>query len=138
MKRSAEAYVCALYGKMKLQSVNEARSAIFWEKYNKNKTVIELSLLPPCQANLVFHLQRANPLLRHPFPLLALCLQMVVALLQWQPLLVALSEVQDGHLCLLLLLLLARLLLRLCTLCHFPTRVFPSLRRRLDLPSPEN
>ena len=60
MKRSAEAYVCALYGKMKLQSVNEARSAIFWEKYNKNKTVIELSLLPPCQANLVFHLQRAN------------------------------------------------------------------------------
>ena len=29
---SAEAYVCSLYGKSKLRSVNEARSKIFWDK----------------------------------------------------------------------------------------------------------
>ena len=33
---------------------------IFWEKYNKNKTIIELSLLPPCRANLIHHLKRIN------------------------------------------------------------------------------
>ena len=32
-----ENFVCALYGRSKLHSVNEARSSIFWDKYNKNK-----------------------------------------------------------------------------------------------------
>ena len=57
---AAEAYVCALYGKMKLRSVNEARIKIFWEKYNKNKKIVELSMLPPCRENLILHLKRAN------------------------------------------------------------------------------
>ena len=60
MIADAEAYVCALYGKMKLRSVNEAWIKIFLEKYNKNKRIIELSMLPPCRANLVLHLKRAN------------------------------------------------------------------------------
>ena len=56
----AEAYVCALYGKMKLRSVNEARVKIFWEKYDKSKKIVELSMIPPCRINLIYHLQRAN------------------------------------------------------------------------------
>ena len=60
MIEQAESYVCALYGKMKLRTVNEARAKIFWEKYNKSKKVIELSMLPPCKANLIFHVQRSN------------------------------------------------------------------------------
>ena len=35
-ERSVEKYVCALYGRSKLISVDEARSSIFWDKYNKN------------------------------------------------------------------------------------------------------
>ena len=57
---SAEAYVCSLYGRSKLRSVNEARSKIFWDKYSKNKKIVELCMLPPCQANLLFHLKRSN------------------------------------------------------------------------------
>ena len=57
---SAQEYVCALYGKPKTKQVNEARSQIFWEKYKKKKQVTELCLLPPCEENLKYHLQRSN------------------------------------------------------------------------------
>ena len=57
---SAEEYVCALYGKPKIKIVNEARAKIFWDKYKKSKKVTELCLLPPCQNNLRYHLQRSN------------------------------------------------------------------------------
>ena len=55
-----ERYVCSLYGRGKLESVNEARSSIFWDKYNKDKKIVELSMLPPCNGNLVLHLKRSN------------------------------------------------------------------------------
>ena len=61
---AAESYVCALYGKPKFKNVNEARAKIFWDKYNKKKRIIELSLLPPCKTNLHLHVKRANHVAR--------------------------------------------------------------------------
>ena len=55
-----EKYVCALYGRVKLQSVNEARASIFWDKYNKDKKIVDLCMLPPCKNNLQLHIIRAN------------------------------------------------------------------------------
>ena len=52
-----EKYVCALYGRSKLHSVNEARSSIFWDK---DKKVVELCMLPSCFGNLELHLKRSN------------------------------------------------------------------------------
>ena len=59
-KDEIEKFVCALYGKPKLKIVNEARAAIFWGKYNQSKKIADLSMLPPCQGNLMLHLKRAN------------------------------------------------------------------------------
>ena len=58
--QSIEKYVCALYGRSKLHSVNEDRSSIFWDKYSKDKKVVELCMLPPCFGNLELHLKRSN------------------------------------------------------------------------------
>ena len=55
-----EKYVCALYGRIKLGSVNEARSSLFWDKYNKDKKIVDLCMLPPCQKNLRHHIIRSN------------------------------------------------------------------------------
>ena len=55
-----EKYVCALYSRSKLHSVNEARSLMFWDKYNKEKIFVELCMLPPCFGNLELHLKRSN------------------------------------------------------------------------------
>ena len=52
-----EKYVCALYGRSKLHSVNEARSSIFWDK---DKKVVELCMLPSCFGNLELHVKRSN------------------------------------------------------------------------------
>ena len=55
-----EAFVCKLYGEKRLESVNEARQAIFWRSFEKNNKVIDLSLLPPCKCSLEKHIARAN------------------------------------------------------------------------------
>ena len=55
-----EKYVCALYGRSKLRSVSEARSPIFWDKYYKDKKIVELCMLPLCFGNLEFHLKQSN------------------------------------------------------------------------------
>lgn len=60
MINSLEEYVCKLYGRKTTQNVNDARQQIFWEKYNKNQQIVDLSLLPPCKDDLVLHIQRAN------------------------------------------------------------------------------
>ena len=58
--KTIEKYVCVLYGRSKLKNVNEVRWSIFWDKYNKEKKIIELCMLPPCFANFRLHLQRSN------------------------------------------------------------------------------
>ena len=55
-----ESYVCALNGKSKLGKVNEARSVIFWDRYNKQKKIVDLCMLLPCQGNLLLHIKRSN------------------------------------------------------------------------------
>ena len=38
-----ETFVCFLYGEKKIEHVNEARSAIFWRKMNKEHKAVDLS-----------------------------------------------------------------------------------------------
>ena len=54
-----ERFVCALYGDQRT-SVNELRNKIFLQNFEREKKIIDLSLLPPCQANLKLHTMRAN------------------------------------------------------------------------------
>ena len=53
-------FVCALYGQKKAKDTNEARSLIFWDRYNKKGKISELSWLPPCSGNLSLHIKRSN------------------------------------------------------------------------------
>ena len=53
-----EEFVCDLYGHARISSVNKLRHKIFWQKLEKENKVIDLSFMPPCEANL--HIMRAN------------------------------------------------------------------------------
>ncbi len=53
-------FVCCLYGYPRLSNVNDVRKAMFWEKFDKKKKIVDLSLLPPCKANLQYHIIRSN------------------------------------------------------------------------------
>ena len=55
-----EWFVCSIYGHPRILSVNEAGKRVFWNKFNKEKKIIDLSLLPPSQSNLHYHIMRAN------------------------------------------------------------------------------
>ena len=55
-----ERFVCCLYGYPRLQSVNDARRKLFWQRYEKDEKIIDLSLMPPCQRSLELHCKRAN------------------------------------------------------------------------------
>jgi hypothetical protein len=57
--RGVEWFVCSIYGHPRILSVNEAKKKVFWNKFNKEK-IIDLSLMPPCQSNLHYHIMRAN------------------------------------------------------------------------------
>eukprot|EP00112_Aurelia_sp_Birch-Aquarium-sp1_P003088 Seg1345.17 transcript_id=Seg1345.17/GoldUCD/mRNA.D3Y31 product="hypothetical protein" protein_id=Seg1345.17/GoldUCD/D3Y31 len=52
--------ICAIFGEKRLNSVNDARRKIFWEKMEKNKKIADLSLLPPSQSSLAKHSRRSN------------------------------------------------------------------------------
>ena len=43
-----------------LNDINLVRSAMFWDRYNKEKKIVDLCMLPPCKGNLRLHFQRAN------------------------------------------------------------------------------
>ena len=55
-----ERFVCFLYRPPHQESVNEARRKVFWKKFNKDEKIIDLSLMPPCESNLHYHIMRAN------------------------------------------------------------------------------
>ena len=44
--QGTEKYVCTLYDSSKLHSVNETRSSIFWDKYNKDKKLLNFVCFP--------------------------------------------------------------------------------------------
>ena len=58
--RGLERFVCFLYGHPRQESVNEARRKVFWQKFNKDEKIIDLSLMPPCESNLHHHIMRSN------------------------------------------------------------------------------
>ena len=55
-----ENFVCVLYGDQRIGSVDELRYRMFMHKFEKEGKVFDLSLLPPCKANLQLHIIRAN------------------------------------------------------------------------------
>ena len=55
-----EKCVCCLYGYPRLSTVNDVRKAMFWEKFDKKKKIVDLSLLPPYKENLRYHIMRSN------------------------------------------------------------------------------
>ena len=71
-----ETFACFLYGEKKIEHVNEARSAIFWRKMNKEHKAVDLSLLPPCSSSLRKHVTLANYVARlrrmAQYPIMAL------------------------------------------------------------------
>jgi hypothetical protein len=44
--RCLEWFVCSLYGHPRIFSVNEARKKVFWNKFNKEKKIIDLQSWP--------------------------------------------------------------------------------------------
>ena len=64
-----EEYVCKLFGQKKVRCVNIARQQIFWEKYDKDNRISDLSLT----------IQRQPP---SPYPEIILCMQIVETVLQ--------------------------------------------------------
>eukprot|EP00794_Sanderia_malayensis_P020850 gene20850-biopygen15376 len=55
-----EKFVCVIFGEARLDSVNDARKKIFWERFENKKKIVDLSLLPPCQSSLAKHSRRSN------------------------------------------------------------------------------
>lgn len=58
-RKDLERFVCYMYGDKKCTSVDELRIKIFRQKF-KDKQSVDLLLLPPCQRNLNFHINRSN------------------------------------------------------------------------------
>ena len=50
MYEDAKYIVCRMYGEQKLESVNELRGKLFWNRLRKNGKVVDLALLPPCSS----------------------------------------------------------------------------------------
>lgn len=53
-----EKFVCVLYGNQRISSVNQLRHKLFMQKFEREKKVVDLSLLPPCKENLKLHILR--------------------------------------------------------------------------------
>ena len=60
LEENIEKFVLDLYGSSSSENVNEARNKIFWDTLKKKKKVVDLSMLPPCQASLHLHTKRSN------------------------------------------------------------------------------
>ena len=55
-----EKFVCVLYGFPKKSTVNDVCKSIFWTKFDKEKRVVDLNVLPPFKNNLKYHIIRSN------------------------------------------------------------------------------
>ena len=56
----SEKFVCFFYGFPKKSTINDVCKNIFWTKFDKEKKVVDLSVLPPCKNNLKYHIIRSN------------------------------------------------------------------------------
>eukprot|EP00794_Sanderia_malayensis_P001349 gene1349-biopygen1081 len=55
-----EKFVCVLYGNKRISSVNLLRHKLFVQMFEREKKIIDLSLLPSCKENLRLHILRAS------------------------------------------------------------------------------
>ncbi len=55
-----EKFVCVLYGKKRISSRNLLRHKLFVQNFEREKNIIDLSILQPCKENLRLHILRAN------------------------------------------------------------------------------
>ena len=53
-------FVCLLYGKKRISFGNLLRHKLFVQKFEREKKIIDLSILPPCKENPRLHILRAN------------------------------------------------------------------------------
>ena len=60
MHCEAEKFVCKMYGRKTIASVNQLRAKLFWTRLRKNDRVPDLSTLPPCSSTLRKHTIRAH------------------------------------------------------------------------------
>ena len=60
VEKGLEKFVCAIYGNERMQAVNDVRKKMFLQKFENEKKITDLSLLPPCQSNLKLHIKRSN------------------------------------------------------------------------------
>ena len=60
VEKGLEKFVCAIYGNERMQAVNDVRKKMFLQKFENEKKITDLSLLPPCQSNLKLHIKRPN------------------------------------------------------------------------------
>ena len=55
-----EKFLRFLYGFPKKSTVSDVRKSIFWTKFDKEKKVVDLNVLPPFKNNLKYHINRSN------------------------------------------------------------------------------
>ena len=60
VEKGLEKFVCAIYGNERMQAVNDVRKKMFLQKFENEKKITDLSLLPPFQSNLKLHIKRLN------------------------------------------------------------------------------
>ena len=60
VSQGLERFVCSLYGNHRVTSVDKLRNNIFLQKLEKENKIIDLSLLPPCEINVKYHIMRAK------------------------------------------------------------------------------
>ncbi len=56
----SEKIVCVLYGNKRISSGNLLLHKLFVQKFEREKEIIDLSILPPCKENPRLHILRAN------------------------------------------------------------------------------
>ncbi len=55
-----EKFVCVLYGNNSISSRNLLQHKLFVQKFEREKKIIDLSILPPCKGNPRLYILRAN------------------------------------------------------------------------------
>eukprot|EP00794_Sanderia_malayensis_P012447 gene12447-13734_t len=53
-------FICKVYGKGRLNDVDEARRELFWNRLRRDNRISDLSVLPPCNRTTEIHIKRAN------------------------------------------------------------------------------
>ena len=58
MFTAVQGFICAIYGSTK--NINEVRFDLFYQKYQNQNKIVDMSTLPPCERVLFLHVKRPN------------------------------------------------------------------------------